>query len=170
MKAVGIVLIVLFSLFLGCEKRSEKIRDEKISYCLSDFFNDLAGRVSYSGEPLTLLFERMISSTQYSKLSFFSEALERVKGENCSLSVSLASSLKGSELNKSLNSEERESLDYLFSDFGEVGKERELEKIKNAAENLLRNAEKKREENTRKKGYYEIMYTLAGTTIAILLA
>ena len=170
MKSVGIGLIVFVAFLFGYEKRASCIWSEKLSLTLASFFEDLSYRISYSGEPLTAVLHEMAEQLKYKSFDFILLAIDSSADGSIALSDALISAFKESNLCRLLTSEERDCINQLFSDFAETGKEHELEKLKAASASLKRTAEEKRSDNAKKRGFYEIMYTLAGTTLAILLA
>ncbi|NLC79421.1 MAG: hypothetical protein GX683_06835 [Ruminococcaceae bacterium] len=170
MKALGIVLIIFVSFLLGYGKRSEQLKGERLTELFSDLFGEIKYQISYSGNPLTEILISLSSTEKYSKFNFISDALNRLKNENKPIANALVEAFDGSAVKAVLSGEERECVQNVFSDFAKKSKEREVEKLEEARRFFLKSAEDKRAANDKKRGYYETLYTLAGTVIAIILA
>ena len=163
----GAMIIVVAGYWLGHSRRSGLMLAETVLDQFIQLFKELRGTVEFSAGGMAEHIALCAAKESYRKLEFLKAALTAPPGRN--LGENLVEAFENWETAARLSQDERSVVYGLLAELGSDSARYELAKLDFALERLDAALEQRREENKKHKGYYEIIFTLAGIAVAILL-
>ena len=168
MKIVGAVVIIIASYIIGYLRRSNMLLGEKIISQLIHLIKEIKNSVEYGVGSLSEFFEKCAYRESYDKLTFINKACNSDE-MNYSLSGALCAALNDWEHVSLITKDEMSVIRALFENIGKDLSGNEISKLDFAAERLKAALDARHELNSKRRGYYETIYVLAGIAVAILL-
>ncbi len=168
MKFIGAVCIVVAGFFLGYTRRAAQVKSERTVWALSQLFGELADSIEYRARALGEVLDLLCAAEKYAALDFL-PACCRLRDAGETLHDALCKSFLHSACAASLSGGEHgEALEVLRA----LGCETDVlavNRLRAAGERFAGFARARRDANSRRAGYYETIYTLAGAAAAIAL-
>lgn len=167
MRVVGAMIIVVAGYFFGYSRRSGLVLAETVLDQLIELLKELRGAVEFSADGLAEHLTVCAAKESYRKLGFLKMALDAPQGR--SLGENLNGAFGQWDTAARLTGDERTVIGGLLAELGNDSTRAELAKLDFALDRLDAALEQRREYNKKHKGYYEIIFTLAGIAVAIML-
>ncbi len=168
MKIAGCVFIVLAAFALGFTKKSRILDGERMTELLLRLFSELRYAMAFKSGSLIEALESISEQALFSRLDFLGGALRQYK-ETGALRPALCDAFCAWGDYAALNEEEQRAALGLFESLGTQSGDRESEKLSLACARLEASLSVRRDDRRAKRGYYELLYTLAGAVVAIIL-
>lgn len=161
------MVLVVAGYLLGHARRSGLVLAETVLDQLIQLFKELRGAVEFSAGGMAEHMAVCAAKESYRKLEFLKIALAASPGR--SLGNNLTEAFERWETAARLTGDERAVVCGLLAGLGSESARGELAKLGFALERLETALEQRREYNKKHKGYYEIIFTLTGIAVAIML-
>ncbi|MEA5051319.1 MAG: hypothetical protein VB021_07575 [Oscillospiraceae bacterium] len=168
MKGVGCCFIVAAFFVLGRIRKARLLDGARILEQLILLCGEMRYAMTFTSASLLTSLRDFSLRESFSRLGFLGGALRRL-GAAGTLRQALLEALGEWDGRELLTREELSVLTGLFDNFAGESADRETEKLSLACARLSQALEVRRADRRTARGYYELLYTLAGAVLAVVL-